>query len=149
MTKQQRTERDAAIAQLREWLKPGDTVYTILRHVSRSGMQREIGVVLPQKPTDDGRPITFIYPNWSIGKALGLRQGKSDGLIVDGCGMDMGFHLVNSLSHALYGSGYACLGKGKCPSNYHHNAGHLDGGRAAERFDLTHADGYALRHEWL
>ena len=35
--------------------------------------------------------------------------------------MDMGFHLVYELSHTLYGDGYTCLGKGKCPSNYHVN----------------------------
>jgi hypothetical protein len=66
--------------------------------------------------------------------------------------MDMGFHLVYELSHALYGKGYGCLGKGKCPSNYHVN--HRLSGPATdrddeERFDLTHTDGYALRHRWL
>ena len=44
--KAQSAERDAAITQLLEWVKPGDTVFTVLRHVSRSGMQREIGIVL-------------------------------------------------------------------------------------------------------
>ena len=34
MTKASVTDRENAIAQLRELLKPGDTVYTILRHVT-------------------------------------------------------------------------------------------------------------------
>lgn len=165
MTKAQKAEKAEAIAQLREWIKPGDTVYTILDHVSRSGMSRQIRVVLLD--CEDGKAIDR-HPNWAIGKALGLSHGKRNGrelnsLTVGGCGMDMGFHLVYSLSSVLYGSlrcenchkypsgeyrtiidaefkadynnlypsceycggalvgGYRCLGKGKCPSNYHVN----------------------------
>jgi hypothetical protein len=39
-------DRGSALEHLHDWLKPGDTVYTVLRHVSRSGMLREIGVIL-------------------------------------------------------------------------------------------------------
>ena len=45
MTKAQQAERDEAREKLRKWLKPGDTVYTVLRHVSRSGMMRTIQVI--------------------------------------------------------------------------------------------------------
>lgn len=174
MTRQMRAERDEAIAQLREWIKPGDTVYTILDNVSRSGMSRAIRVLVPLvagngvesvppggKPTDyirkDSIHVEFRHPNYAVGKALGLRHWKRDGreqdaLVVGGCGMDMGFHLVYELSHVLYGGhrdgsgGYACLGKG-CPSNYHVN--HRVSQDGPERFDLVHTDGYALRHRWL
>lgn len=37
--------KDEARKRLKEVLKPGDTVYTILRHVSRSGMTRHISLV--------------------------------------------------------------------------------------------------------
>lgn len=158
MTKAQRAERDEAITKLREWIKPGDTVYTILDHVSSSGMSRAIRVVVPYtryrcqtcgyafemnyapKRCDhngcNGQTFTtevdHIHPNYSIGKALELRHWKRNGreqdaLMIGGCGMDMGFHLVYELSHVLYGGrpdgsgGYKCLGKGKCPSNYHVN----------------------------
>lgn len=172
MSKHTKQEQAEAIAQLREWIRPGDTVYTILDHVSASGMSRAIRVCLPYvRPSDDQEPsdrvddsqrytdlnraIDFIHPNYAVGKALGLRHWKRNGreqdaLVVGGCGMDMGFHLVYELSHLLYGSrrctkclryipddyptdvtcgecdgdivgGYACLGKGKCPSNYHAN----------------------------
>lgn len=129
-TKAAEAARLEAIAQLREWIKPGDTVYTVLDHVSASGMSRAIRVVVPMTYTNDGDPdstrVDFRHPNWAVGKALDLRHWKRNGreqdaLVVGGCGMDMGFHLVNSLSYALYGDGYACLGKGKCPSNYHVN----------------------------
>lgn len=160
MTKAQTVqhEKAEAIKQLREWIKPGDTVYTILDHVSSSGMSRAIRVVLPY--TRDDGTIDHIHPNWAIGKALGLRHWKrhgreQDALVVGGAGMDMGFHLVYELSFVLYGArltrdiykasathdkpngqlltragapegqvwigGYWCLGKGKCPSNYHVN----------------------------
>lgn len=114
MTKAQKQERDEAIAKLREWIKPGDTVYTILRNVSRSGMQREIGIVL-MKP--DG---VVLHPNWSVAKALGYRLGKRDGVIVGGCGMDMGFEIVYNLSRVLFGAGFGCIGK-ECHSNDHFN----------------------------
>lgn len=126
MTKkqQQQADRDEAIAKLREWAPPGTTVYTVLDHVSSSGMSRAIRVVIPYT-LEDGT-IDHVHPNWAVGEVLGLRHWKrhgreQDALVVSGCGMDMGFHLVNSLSYALYGSGYACLGHGKCPSNYHVN----------------------------
>lgn len=119
-TKAQQAERAEAIERLREWIKPGDTVYTILDHVSASGMSRDIRVVIPQADADG--KIDFIHPNHAIQVALGLRRAsKGDGVRVGGCGMDMGFHLVYELSHVLYGAGYQCLGKGKCPSPYHVN----------------------------
>ena len=136
-TKVQQREQQEAIQQLRDWIKPGDTVYTILDHVSSSGMSRAIRVVVPEivsknfGQTDPHLPSTgyvaeFRHPNYAIGKALGLRHWKRNGreqdaLVMGGCGMDMGFHLVYTLSSVLYGKGYPCLGKGKCPSNYHSN----------------------------
>lgn len=159
-------EKQEAIEKLREWVKPGDTVYTILRHVSRSGMSRDISVVLPSVQCDlterleeaNGGPkanhrIYFLHPNYSVAKAIGarLKSGNNDAIVMGGCGMDMGFALVYELSHALYGRGYQCLGKGKCPSNYHVN--HRDHvscpEHGPERFDLVHTDGYALRQQWL
>ena len=143
MTKRERAERDEALAKLREWIKPGDTVYTILRHVSRSGMQREIGVVLMRENGD-------LHPNYLVAQAIGAKLGKRDGIIVGGCGMDMGYHIVYSLSSALFRDNFECIGKGddrgafsRCPSNDHTN-----GDR--DYSPHKHSDGgYALRHRWL
>lgn len=123
MSKQSEKERQEAIEQLRQWIKPGDTVYTVLDHVSSSGMTRHIRVVVPMIEGQNGNSkVDFIHPNYSIGKALGYRQAKrGDGLVVSGCGMDMGFAVVYDLAHVLYGAGYQCLGEGKCPSAYHSN----------------------------
>jgi hypothetical protein len=70
---------------------PGDTIYTVIRHVSNSGMQREISVKL----IDAGR---IIHLDYLVGDALGLKSGSHNGLKIRGCGMDMGFHLVDSIN---------------------------------------------------
>jgi len=118
LTKQQQSEREEAIAELRELVKPGDTIRTILRHVARSGMSRRISLVISDG--EDVRDIT-----WLAAKAMGdpvKQRGQyvqDAGLYVGGCGMDMGFHVVYSLSHTLYPT-YACIGD-RCPSNDHSN----------------------------
>jgi hypothetical protein len=164
--KYSKQEVQEATQRLRQWIKPGDTVHTILRNVSRSGMQREIGVVL--LPRKDGA-LGPIHPNHSVAVVLGERLGKRDGIIIGGCGMDMGFNLVYSLSHALFRGGFGCIGEG-CHSNDHsnwdrdyrpHAAGAVKSwdGEGYHRKPLTwekpghvhwHSDGgYALRHNWL
>ena len=86
-------------------LHPGDTVYTILRHVSQSGMRRVIGIIIPIV-REDGK-IEFYSPNYAAGLVTGYSMSKDhDGLVLNGCGMDMGFHLVYNLSQALFGNGY-------------------------------------------
>lgn len=154
MTKRETTEKENAIAQLRQWISPGDTVYTILDHVSRSGMSRHIRVVLMK--CENGKTID-LHPNYSVARALGLRQvtrngRRGDALVVGGCGMDMGFHIVYSLARVLFADGFTCCGK-DCPSNDHSNA-YYDK-RPSDRTDpfwrgFKHSDpGYALIHRWL
>lgn len=128
-------EREEAIARLHEMVKPGDTVRTILRHVSASGMTRWISVVI------DGEDYS-----WLVARAMGTRanQGRHEGIKREGCGMDMGFDLVYSLSRTLYRDGYACIGEG-CPANDHSN-----GDRDYTPGHVVHADGgYALNQRWL
>lgn len=87
---------------LRTWMPQGSVVFTILRSVSCSGIQREIGVVV--FPPGGTRPV---HPNYSVSCALGLRLGKRDGVIIHGCGVDMGFDIAYRLGFKLYGDGYA------------------------------------------
>lgn len=98
MATKQQTEKAEAIARLRELCPPGTVVYTTLRRVARSGMSRVIALHVV---TDgDTRDLT-----WNAGKALGYTVKRTDcgeGLSVPCCGMDMGFHLVHSLSYALH-----------------------------------------------
>jgi len=98
-----KAEYEECKAHLLEWIKPGDTVYTILRHVSRSGMQRQISVVLIQP--GEKEPV-ILHPNYNVSRVLGRPQAKSDAIICNGGGMDMGFDLVYNLSAVLFGDGY-------------------------------------------
>lgn len=76
----------------------GDTVYTVVRSASSSGMSREISAYV----VSDGKIVCI---DWYIVRILGWKQGKA-GVKVSGCGMDMGFHLVSTLSRAMYGDDY-------------------------------------------
>lgn len=83
-------------------LKPGTTVYTILRHVSRSGMFRVIQLVVIGA---GGTPYQLGY---NAALVLGSQYDRDrEGVKVGGAGMDMGFHLVYNLSMVLFGDGYA------------------------------------------
>lgn len=99
-----KAEKAEALERLREWLKPGDTVYTLVTHVSSSGMSRSIRFLIPK--IYDGDKVEFLHPNHAIGVALGLRfhtrRGfQTDSLIVHGCGMDICWHTVDRLSGVL------------------------------------------------
>ena len=131
--------KDEAKAELRKMLPPGSTVYTILRHVSRSGMFRVIEMVY--HPLGG---IAWVWPYKVEQAGFAEKRNKNDnGWNVGGCGMDMGFHLVMNLSYLLWGDGYPCLGKG-CPSSFHQ-------GKDYDNYtgEPIHKDGYALRQAWI
>jgi hypothetical protein len=98
-------------------LKEGDTVYTVLRSVSSSGMSRTISL----KVAKEGKILDLTYYasivlDWPLVEVNGSRA-----LRVGGCGMDMGFHTVYTLSRVLF----------------------------REEGQALHCDaGYALNHNW-
>jgi len=115
-------------------IKPGDTIYTILRHRSASGIFRRISLMVQ---TERGPQIIDGY---AAHLGIGRRTDK-EGLGVPGCGMDMGFHLVYALSSKLFPV-FNCVGE-RCPSNDHNN-----GDR--DHKPHKHSDGgYALKHSWI
>ncbi len=122
-------EKQDAVRELREILKPGDTVYTKLEHVSRSGMSRVISPYIIR----DNEPVCL---EWKVGKALGWpltpTGSRHEGIRVSGCGMDMGFHLVYTLSRVLFPDGFMCKGCHLSDKPHQHNDG-----------------GYALKQRWL
>lgn len=132
-------EQKEAKEHLRSLIKAGDVVYTILRHVSYSGMSRNIDVVTIK----DGKPL---FISWYVAKLLDYKQAKDGSLKVDGCGMDMGFHLVHLLGSALWlGEEWECTGK-NCPYNEHNN----DSKKYPRKAGLKHkGNGYTLNHQWL
>ena len=136
LTKAKQEEQVDAIRQLRLTLTPGETVYTVLRHTSRSGMYRAIDLYHLSNGERD-----WLSRRGST--ATGIRFDKRhEAMGAGGCGMDMGFSLVYELSSALYPDGFECIGE-ECPSNDHSNG---------DRDYSPHhhkSGGYALRHRWL
>lgn len=114
-------QKEQAKQHLRKLLKPGQTVYTILRHRSTSGMSRSISLVINTK---DGIQSLDYWIAQAKGEPTDQKNG---GLKVSGCGMDMGFHLVYNLGRILWPDGVK-KGRGAQPDK--------DGG-------------YALNHQWL
>lgn len=79
-------------------LMPEDqrVIYCVLRSVSKSGMSR----VIDFYTIENNRPQ---YLSGLIRMALGYRMAKNGGLVVGGCGMDMGFHVVYTVASVIYG----------------------------------------------
>jgi len=122
MTKKQQSV-EVARETLRKMVKPGDTVQTILRHVSRSGMTRRISVIV------NGNDVDYLVEQLGVYN----RAKNGPGLVVGGCGMDMGFSLVYSLSRRLFPKGFKVDGTGRNGDT----SGWDDDG------------GYALKQRWL
>ena len=128
LTKAQQAERDESIKVLRKMLRPGTAVYCKLDHVSKSGMMREISLYIVYK-----RELVCI--NWRASQIIGWNQGKHGGIKVSGCGMDMGFHLVRTLSSRLYPKGF------KLAKNQY--------GRNGDKSGFDPDGGYALKSSWM
>lgn len=102
MTKKQKAENEA-VQTLKDWgVVDGSTIYGKVNHVSQSGMSRTIGLYI----SIDGEIKDISY--WSA-KAMGwsYKDGFKGGVKVSGCGMDMIFHTISSLSYSM-GYGDLC-----------------------------------------
>ena len=97
------TKANEALQDLREYFsnvrdanREALTVYTVLRHVSKSGMYRALDVYIMR----NNEPLRI---TWSVCKALGYRYDQNhEALGTTGCGMDMGYGVAASLSRALF-----------------------------------------------
>lgn len=88
--------RQQCITSLRDYLPDDATVWCVLRHVSASGMSRRIDF--------------YTIHDGDMRMLSGLIAGALDhapmhatkpGLVISGCGMDMGFHVVDGVSRAI------------------------------------------------
>jgi hypothetical protein len=117
-----------AFDDLKRLLKRGETIYCIVRHVSCSGMNRRIDLLVMR----NGSPR---YLSYQAAALLGLRcEGNGEGITIGGCGMDMGFALVYDLGRKLYPNGIK-LRKGE----WHNDL------KVGDKYDA----GYAFQHRWL
>lgn len=122
---QKEQEKRDAITALLGFIKPGMRVRTILRHVSQSGMTREISCVVV-----DPRDNEMFCIDYLVSRAIGYRIGRHGGIVCGGVGMDMGFHLVYVLGRTLWPNGTPK------PHGKRNGQPDCDGG-------------YALKHDWL
>lgn len=145
--------RQQRIKDMLEWVKPGDTITTILRHTSASGMSREISVAIVK----DGA-ISDV--TWIVAEILGRKMGKHLGIVCTGCGMDMGFELVYNLSRRLFPDGFGIEGKSEdgkvavrpvSPVNaaVHVKMGYVFRGRNGDTSGWDNDGGYALNQKWF
>ena len=88
------------VEEFKEMLKNSKYVYTILRHCSKSGMKRIISVYIIIN--SEHYSLDFNIEQLKIAK----RDKDGKGLIVKGCGMDMGFWLVNNIFAKMFGYDY-------------------------------------------
>jgi hypothetical protein len=121
-------------------LPPGTTLYTILRHVSASGMSRSIDVRVLQPDGKGGVSVLCVRVP-EVGKAYmgsydAAQRNHGADYKVGGSGMDMGFALVYELGRLAYPDGFTVT-----PSTIHRN-GTPDGARDED-------GGYAFAHRWL
>ena len=129
------SDRAEAVENLRRWLKPGDRVYCVLRSVARSGMSRKIALFVVVPATPNGvRKHTLWNITHNAATALGYTlDHRQNGIVVGGCGMDMGFAVVHDLGRAVF------RGKKITPSM-----------RTKARTIGTSDDpGYLLNHHWM
>lgn len=77
-------------------IRPGDVVYTTIRSVSRSGMQRTVDLYIV-------RNNKLEWISGRVAEILGLRRSRDGAVVIGGCGFDVGFEIVHRLSYKLHG----------------------------------------------
>lgn len=103
-TKQQQEDARERLADI---LRENDTLYTVLRHRSRSGMARWLDVYafLPCPERGD-RAVEKYRLSYLVANATGYAYDRRhEAIRVNGCGFDVGHDVVYSLSMALFGHG--------------------------------------------
>ena len=96
LTKAQKIEQqETSITFLKENIKADNIIYTSLQSVSSTGMSRRLKIYIVK----DNQIIDITY---DTANALEYRYNFEKGsLIIGGCGMDMGYYVVCSLTSLL------------------------------------------------
>lgn len=121
--------KNEALEMLSKILKPGDTVYTVLRSVSKSGMSRKIDMFM----VDHEKNLSYL--SGYAANACGHSRDARGAIKISGCGMDMGFDLVYSLGRVMFPDGFT-IPQGKT-------------GRNGDASGYDKDGGYAFNQRWL
>ena len=127
------SEKQEAIKRLRKRLRPGSTVYVVLKHCARSGMYRRIAVLALGK--DQHKRLCADNISGDVADAIGAKWCDDGSVGVGGAGMDMGFRIVYSLGRVLFPKGGSLK---HSPRAYQER----EVGRETD-------GGYLLKHVWL
>ena len=92
------TLKNEAIAQLQKYVAMDSEVIVVMHSVSKSGMSRKLSVYV----VDAGKKL--IWLNGFVSQAGICKIDINQKLIVNGCGMDILFHLSYLIKSKLYGS---------------------------------------------
>lgn len=94
-TKQKQQAKQDALSTLNVILKPNDRVFYRVNKVSRSGMSRRISfyAILDND---------LLNLNYLFETVLDYNSNE-DGVLIRGCGMDMGFHAISTISSTMFG----------------------------------------------
>jgi hypothetical protein len=97
MSKKLSKERRAELVKfLRPFFGKNSLAYCSLKKCSNSGMYRHIQILATKK----NRIYNLSY---HVAELCGFSWKENTGAVgVSGCGMDMGFHIVDALSYYLY-----------------------------------------------
>lgn len=118
----EKTYKEQIKASLLEFIQPGSKVYTICDSVAKSGMSRKIRCFVVR-----GNQVADITHSVSVVTDIKIKEGK---LVVPGCGMDMGFHVVYTLGACLWPNG-------------------TDKPHGKRNGEDDSTGGYALKQSWL
>ncbi len=95
------TERTDAADMLRNLCPENASIYAVRLHTAKSGATHDVTFFV----VSEGRAVGI---DWLICRILGLHISPvNSGVRIKGGGMDMAYHVIDSLSRALYGKGYA------------------------------------------
>ena len=104
MNKKQLIEKEKRILEnkkfLLKFLKEGSMVYTAIRKINKQGTVRHMSVYIAII-SDYKKEPAILDITRSVSILIGTKL-KNDYLVVGGCGMDMGFSIVYSLSSILF-----------------------------------------------
>ena len=121
------------IKELKKLIGHKHRVYTKLDHVSSSGMTRHISCYVVHK--GELRNVTHLV-GWITDYK---RNKKTDGLVIGGCGMDMGFHLIYTLSRIMYPKGFKSSERNR-----------FNGMKPKDKdYEWDNDGGYRIKHEWM
>lgn len=101
MARSDTENRAWALSYLRRLCRRGARVYTLISHVARSGMSRNVRVFVVSKGelVEITGPVATLTERPIARGAYGIRVG--------GCGFDAGFNVLHHLSYRLHGTDHA------------------------------------------